>query len=288
MDWFLPLMILSVGLPALGQAQLEAARRELIGRIERERKSRVIILIHRSETMSLLGLPIARFINIEDSERILRAIHLTPSDMPIDLILHTPGGLVLASQQIAAALTRHPSKVTTFIPHYAMSGGTLLALASDEIVMDENAVLGPVDPQIGHQPAVSILKLVEKKSSEHISDETLILADIAKKSLKQMDTLLQKILRDHVPAVKVNPDDISRISHELLSGKWTHDHPLTVDDVKALGLPVSTGMPENIYTLMDLYPQSTPHQANVQYIPVPYRRDKVGALHLSSAREHQS
>jgi len=273
MDWMLPLLILSIGLPAIGQAQLEAARRALIQRIEQSRGSRVIVLIHRTERMAILGLPLARFINIEDSERILRAINLTPPDMPIDLILHTPGGLVIAAQQIARALTRHKAKVTTFIPHYAMSGGTLLALASDSIIMDENAVLGPVDPQIGSRPAVSLLKLLEHKPLEKISDETLIFADIAKKSVKQMDSLLQRILLDHVPEVKVNPEDIPRISQELLSGKWTHDHPLTLEDVRALGLPVDTGMPEDIYTLMDLYPQTGVQHPNVQYIPLPYRKE---------------
>jgi len=68
------------------------------------------------------------------------------------MVLHTPGGLVLASEQIALALEKHPSKVTVFIPHYAMSGGTMIALAADEIVLDENAVMGPVDPQLGQYP----------------------------------------------------------------------------------------------------------------------------------------
>lgn len=260
-------------LPAFGQARLEAARRALIHQIERKRGSRVIVLIHRTEKMAILGLPVAKFINIEDSERILRAINLTPPDMPIDLIMHTPGGLVLAAHQIASALTRHQARVTCFIPHYAMSGGTLLALASDEIVMDANAVLGPVDPQIANHPAVSLLKLVEQKSVEKISDETLILADIAAKSVRQMDALLQKILRDHVPQIKVKPEDIPRISQELLSGKWTHDHPLTVEDVRALGLPVQVGMPEELYELMDLYPQTGVQHANVQYIPLPYKKE---------------
>ena len=73
-------------------------------------------------------------------------------------ILHTPGGLVLASEQIAQALLRRTGRVTVFVPHYAMSGGTLIALAADEIVMDPNAVLGPVDPQIGEYPAASIMR----------------------------------------------------------------------------------------------------------------------------------
>lgn len=110
------------------------------------RQPGVIVLIHRQETTALLGFPVFRYIDIEDSEQVLRAIKLTDDDIPIDLILHTPGGLVLAAEQIAHALCRHPVRVTIFVPHYAMSGGTLLALAADEIVMDENAVLGPVDP----------------------------------------------------------------------------------------------------------------------------------------------
>ena len=102
--------------------------------------------------MSLLGFPIVRYIDINDSEQVLRAIHMTDPDVPIDLILHTPGGLVLAALQIARAIDRHKAKVTVFVPHYAMSGGTLIALAADEIVMCEHAVLGPVDPQLGRVP----------------------------------------------------------------------------------------------------------------------------------------
>lgn len=76
----------------------------------------MILLIHRQESISLLGIPLSRYITIEDSEQILRAIRLTPDDVPIDLILHTPGGLVLATEQIARALIRHPAKVTVFVP----------------------------------------------------------------------------------------------------------------------------------------------------------------------------
>ena len=121
----------------------------------------------------------------------LRAIRQTDENVPIDLIVHTPGGLVLAAEQIALALMRHKAKVTVFVPHYAMSGGTLLALAADEIVMDENAVLGPVDPQIGSYPAASILSVLKRKPIEHIDDNTLILADIARKAMTQVrDTVL--------------------------------------------------------------------------------------------------
>ena len=108
---------------------------------------------------------------------------MTDREVPIDLILHTPGGLVLAALQIAQAIKKHKGKVTAFVPHYAMSGGTLISLAADEIVMSEHAVLGPVDPQLGKFPAASILKVLGKKPLKDIEDETLIMADQAEKAI---------------------------------------------------------------------------------------------------------
>ena len=174
--------------PVIRQRMLEASRTRLMYQLERKRKSRVIALIHRQETMNLLGFPVARFINIEDSEEVLRAVQLTDADVPIDLILHTPGGLVLAAEQIAHALVAHPARVTVFVPHYAMSGGTLLALSADEIVMAPHAVLGPLDPQLGRFPAASIVRAVERKEAKgkDVEDETLILADVADKAIRQV------------------------------------------------------------------------------------------------------
>src|SRR5258708_9543382 len=139
--------------PYLQQRALEIARQRRIARFERKRGSRVIVMVHRQETMRLLGFPVVRYIDINDSEEILRAMRLTDRTVPVDLIIHTPGGLVLAAFQIARALRDHHGKVTVFVPHYAMSGGTLICLAADEIVMSPHAVLGPIDPQLGQLPA---------------------------------------------------------------------------------------------------------------------------------------
>src|ERR1700704_1704056 len=120
--------------------------------------------------------------------------------MPIDLVLHTPGGLVLAAEQIASALRRHPGAVNVFVPHYAMSGGALIALAADEIVMDPNAVLGPVDPQLGmgqgSVPAASILAALAQPNPNR-DDQTLILGDIAEKALRQVKAAVKQLLLDH-------------------------------------------------------------------------------------------
>ncbi len=252
--------------PAMQKRMLEASRLRLMQRLEQERKSRVIALIHRQETMALLGFPIFRYINIEDSEEVLRAIKLTDDSVPIDLILHTPGGLVLAAEQIAHALRKHPAKVTVFIPHYAMSGGTLIALAADEIVMDENAVLGPVDPQLGEYPAASIVKVLEMKDPNEVEDKTLILADVARKAIAQVKQTVQEILSEHMESAQAE-----RLAEILSQGRWTHDYPITVEEAQELGLPVSTEMPDLVYKLMALYRQPAQQRPSVQYVPVPYR-----------------
>ncbi|WP_018460771.1 SDH family Clp fold serine proteinase [Thermus oshimai] len=263
--------ILSALSPYFQQQWLLGARARKMAELERKRGSRVITLIHRQEAVSFLGIPISRFINIDDSEQVLRAIRLTDKNVPIDLILHTPGGLVLAAEQIAEALLRHPAKVTVFVPHYAMSGGTLIALAADEIVMDENAVLGPVDPQLGQYPAASILKVLEKKPLSEIDDQTLILADVAEKALRQVKATVKNLLLKHMPEEKAE-----EVAHLLSQGTWTHDYPIDVAQARAMGLKVSTEMPLEVYELMELYPQPQGGKPSVQYVPVPYRGEPGG------------
>ncbi|WP_317619163.1 SDH family Clp fold serine proteinase [Laspinema olomoucense] len=257
--------------PLWQKRQIETRRYQAISEFERQRNSRVILLIHRQESISLLGIPLSRYISIEDSEQILRAIRLTPPNVPIDLILHTPGGLVLATEQIARALIRHQGKVSVFVPHYAMSGGTMLALASDEIIMDENAVLGPVDPQLGTSPAASILKVLEEKPISEIDDQTLIMADIARKAIAQVQRFVRTLLEDNIPVQKINPQDIDTIIEKLTTGQVTHDYPITVEEATEMGLPITVGLPNSIYDLMDLYPQAKVARPTVQYIPMPYQ-----------------
>jgi len=254
-------------LPYWRRYRVECARLTLIRDLERQRGSRVILLVHRQEALSFLGFPFARHITVEDSEQVLRAIRLTPPDLPIDLIVHTPGGLVLAAEQIARALKAHPGRTTVFVPHYAMSGGTLLALAADEIVMDENAVLGPVDPQVGAYPAASVLAAVAQKDKDRLDDQTLILADISAKAVRQARELVREILQP-----KLDEERASRLAEVLTDGRFTHDYPITHRELRGFGLEVSLGMPRQVYALMELYPQPPQARPSVQYIRAPYFR----------------
>jgi ClpP class serine protease len=261
-DLFWVFIVLTSLQPVLKQRLLDASRRKLIAEIERKRGSRVILLAHRQETMSFLGFPIMRYIDINDAEEVIRAIHLTDPSVPIDFILHTPGGLVLPTTQIARAINRRKGKVTAIVPHYAMSGGTLIALAADEIVMSEHAVLGPVDPQLGQYPAVSLLKTVEEKSKDKLDDETLILADQAKKAITQVQATVRELLGGKYP------DSVSNNLAALLSqGKWTHDFPITFDFAKELGLHVGSDVPPRVLELMTLYPQPVRRYPTVEYLP---------------------
>jgi ClpP class serine protease len=251
--------------PVIRQRWLESQRLRAFRQLEERRKTRVIGLIHRQETMSFLGFPLTRYIDIEDSERLLRAIQLTDASLGIDLILHTPGGLVLAAEQIAFALQRHPGKITVFVPHYAMSGGTLIAMAADEIVMAENAVLGPVDPQLGQSPAASIVKVLERKPIAEVDDQTVIQADMAEKALRQVERTVGELL-----ARRMSKDKAAKLAKTMATGTWTHDYPISVEEARELGMAVSTEMPTEIFHLMGLYPQTTQRRPSVEYIPLPY------------------
>lgn len=254
--------------PMLQQRMLEAMRVRKISQIERERKSRVILLVHRQETMRLLGFPVARYIDINDSEEVLRAIQMTDVDVPLDLVLHTPGGLVLAALQIAKAVREHKGKVTVFVPHYAMSGGTLIALAADEIVMCEHSVLGPIDPQLGESPAASLIAVVDRKPIAKVDDRTLILADVGRKAIAQVKLAAAALLTRRLSA-----EQADALAEKLASGTWTHDYPIWASTAKSLGLPINTNMPDQVFQLLKLYPQPVRTQSGggVEYLPVQRR-----------------
>ncbi len=270
LDFFWFFLVLISLQPVIRQRIIDAARQRAISRLETERGSRVILLVHRQETMSFLGFPVMRFIDVNDSEEVLRAIHLTDPEIPIDLVIHTPGGLVLAAIQIARALKQHPAKVTVFVPHYAMSGGTLIALAADEIIMGPHAVLGPLDPQLGKYPAPSLIKLAKDKPIDKISDEFLVYADMAEKATRQLKQTIFELIKD-----KFDENKALELSELLTEGHWTHDYPITADVAKSWGLPVNTDMPELIYQLMALYPQPVRRVPSVEYVPEPKGSQKV-------------
>ena len=259
--------ILSSLQPMLQQRMLAFQRTMALRAIEKRDHSRAITLIHRREGFALLGIPFGGFIDIDDSEAVIRAIEMTGKDIPISMVLHTPGGLVLAAEQIAAALADHPAPVTVYVPHYAMSGGTLIALAADRIVMSPSAVLGPVDPQIGELPVASILAAIQQKDANEVDDKTFILADVGRKAQNQVEGFVTKLLSERLP-----PEQAKDLAHTLTEGRWTHDFPIDAEMARDLGLPVSTDLPNEVRALMGLYPQPRGRRPSVEFIPSPYEQ----------------
>jgi len=250
--------------PVVQRQVLALTRRRMLSTIARRRDATVITMIHRQETISLLGFPLARYIDIDDAQTVLKAIRQTPAGRSIEIILHTPGGLVLAASQIAQALRDHDGKVIAVVPHYAMSGGTLIALAADEIVLDAHSALGPVDPQLGQYPARSLVEVAQRPGRH--DDQTLIMADVGRKALRQVETLTASLLEQTTGAERAR--DLARL---LATGVWTHDHPLMAPVLEQLGLPIRLGVPTEEQALMNLYPQPRGREAAVEFEPGPPR-----------------
>jgi len=239
---------------ALGRPFIRWIKRKLFTRrFERVSKTAVVSLVHPSTPTSIFDLLNLPLITLDDSQKLLRALHKDiPKTMPITLILHTPGGLVIAAEQIARAIQGRWGKVSAYIPQYAMSGGTLIALACDEIYMGENALLGPLDPQLSIgmfeiYPAASIIRASEA-ANEHRDDKTLILADISRKAVVQMKNTVVDILKDKMSMGKAND-----LAEMLCSGNWTHDYGIDIHKALELGLPVRAGMPREIDQIMTTF-----------------------------------
>ena len=251
------------------QSQLKRVRMKRMARLkalEKRHGGKVLTMIHRREAISVFGLQAYQFIDEEDAEQVLRWIRKY-GDYPLDLILHTPGGQLHASIQIARALRKHPKKTRVFIPHYSMSGGTIIALAADEIVMDKDAVIGPIDPQVGDFvrglfPAPSWIYAAEMKK-ENAGDVTLVMSDISRKALKLTRNVAKELLEGKIAPGSGGEDRLDEVVEKLVSGEMIHSTPLSAAEAKEIGLFVNTDFPEEVHEFMKLF---RPVKRNVEYV----------------------
>lgn len=248
--------------PLITERIMALQRTNTIRAIERSEGTRVITMIHRQERRSLWGFPVSRYINLEDAQTIIAAVKDTPQNVPIDLIVHTPGGIVLAAMQIARAVKAHPARVRVIVPVYAMSGGTLIALAADEIVMGEFSVLGPIDPQLAGFPAASIVKARDAKPIHEVHDLTLVMADMSEKALAQVKRGAIELTEE-----RLGLERAAALAEKLAGGYWTHDYALTAEEARDLGLPVTVGVPLEVLRLMTYYPQPV-QSSGVEFLPI--------------------
>ena len=219
----------------------------LISKLEQLRGSRVICIIHQAGMES-------SSVDTVTTEDILTALQSTPKDKPLDIILHTPGGYSYQAHQIALAVKAHRGRKTVFVPHFAMSGGTIISMAADEIVLSPNAVIGPIDAQfpVFHlrrmMPSRAVIDLVGTKPASRVHDELVELAIECKRSLKQDHKSAVELMQGTYPASVAD-----RIAHTLNDGTLTHGYPVTFSEAKRLGLNVSTAMPAEAVAIVRAY-----------------------------------
>ncbi len=185
---------------------------------------------------------------MEDSEAVVAAIRGAGPDTPVDVILHTPGGLALAAELIAMALKHHEAPTTVMVPFYAMSGGSLIAIAADEILMGRESILGPLDPQLAGFSAGTILRLLRRKPVEMISDDKLLLAENAQRSLDQTKEFVKWLLEGKMPNAKREA-----LAVFLTGGYISHETPIVPGVLRSYGLPVREGLPEGVYELFSTF-----------------------------------
>ncbi len=235
------------------EGSVERAK-SLIRRIEAERGSHVICVIH-GENMESDGF------SFDDLEDVLCAIVASDPARPLDIVLHTQGGNAFAGRQIARAIKSHRGRKTVFVPYYAMSAGSRISLAADQIVMGAQATLGPIDTQLYGWPAPSILHLVKTKPIEAIKDEFLILAEDARKIMVEGRASACELLQG-----SYSHDGSCAIADEMMSGRWTHGFPITATVAKGLGLNVSTDLPDVFYDLVRCFRHADGEDPSVLFV----------------------
>lgn len=197
-------------------------------------------------------------INDNDKNGFMTAIHKLKPSKGLDLILHTPGGEVAATESIIDYLTKKFNDIRVIIPQLAMSGGTMIACAGNKIIMGKQSSLGPIDPQFNGLPAHGILEEFKQAHKEIKKDNSKIavwqpiiskyhptLIGECQKAVKWSKSIAREALAKRM--LKNKPEKerkkiIAKIIKELTSHSITLSHArhLSFERCKELGLNVES------------------------------------------------
>jgi enoyl-CoA hydratase/carnithine racemase len=177
----------------------------------------------------------------------------------IVIVLHTLGGYARPAHMIALALKQHLKKakahnsrrdphVIAYVPYVAMSGGAMIALAAEKVVMDPTASLGPIDTIYGGFPTETYRDLLEQKGPLATQDVLVMLAHEAEKYDRYADRIAREIVHPNHKAEDRDPDFLARY---LSSGELSHSEAISPGEAEKLGMNVSTKIPQEIYGLVD-------------------------------------
>ena len=185
-----------------------------------------------------------QYVDKQTAIEVLDVLRQAGRDARVDVVLHTPGGLSSATQQILHALKSHRGPKTAYVPYSAKSAGTMIALACDKIMMGPSAVLGPIDPQLGYLPAKLLSELMEEKNVDRIDDEMVIISKMAKRAVEDS----RRFACEYVNAAHMTGDSCS-LTDDLIGGGRNHDYPILPHEAMSLGLTVGTEVAEEVFTI---------------------------------------
>lgn len=260
--------------PAPSEAQLVANLRKLMRKFEDEHRARIITIIHDipDEIGPHTG-ELRFYLSLEQAFDILEQIRTTPKDIPIAVLLHTPGGEVLATELVAAALKDHPAPTTSYVPYMAMSGGTMVALATDRIIMGKHATLGPIDSQFAGYPAHSFTRLLKDKPVDKIGDQALLLAYIVETRMKTANKRARELVNKHH-----DRDGTHRAVDYLSSGELYHGERITLAQAQDLKLNVEGDCPREMFDIVDARLRILRRPDGIVGPELPPQRDKPPLL----------
>ena len=145
-----------------------------------------------------------------DMNGFMNAVSKMDKTKGLDLIIHTPGGVVTAAESIVKYLKKmFNSDIRVIVPHMAMSAGPMIACSSKEIIMGKESSLGPVDPQYHNVPAQGVLKEFERAMEESIK--------VPNRSL-----IWKEIIKQYRPTFLGECENAIRLSEELVR-EWLAD-----------------------------------------------------------------
>lgn len=204
---------------------------------EEEHDVRLIVINH-SHSESMYGIiSTTPSLSLADSSKLQKILESTPDDKTIHLVLRSQGGDLQATEIILHALKTHKGEVHVFVPEYAQSAATMIALAGTHLHMGKNAFLTSVDPQISMFSAYTIVDFVNK-----LQNDSGMLVTLAKLIKPTAEAAIQRAEALLFMTIGSIPD--------VLKGKNGHDKPLFVSDVEAFR-KVQVGIPEDLQSILD-------------------------------------
>ena len=231
---------------------LDAIRRKYLDELHKHTSRNIIAYYSGWLSKPGIGQP---EINDEDKNGFMLTVHELDRSKGLDLILHTPGGGVSATQSIVDYLHKmFKTDIRAIIPQLAMSAGTMMACSCKTIIMGKQSNLGPIDPHMRGVPAAGIIKEFERAIQEIKADPARIamwqpiISQYKPTFLSQCEQALQlsnafvenqlaTVMFENDPKAKKNAKTITRFLSDYTKNK-SHDRHIHAEECKAQGMKV--------------------------------------------------